>query len=90
MRGRGLTDAEREDISRGVAAELSGRDIAVGLGQHYSVVNREIARCGGRAGYRAQAAVELAWVRARRPKPHRLEADRALHDEVAVGLGKAW
>jgi len=85
MRGTGLTAQEREEISRGVAAGVSGRLIARGLGRHYSVVNREVARCGGRPGYRAGAAQTLAQVRARRPKPRRLEADRRLHDAVALG-----
>ncbi len=90
MRGLGLTEVEREEISRGVAADDSGRLIAARLGRHYSVVNREIARCGGRPGYRAASAGELAWSRARRPKLARLEADRRLHDAVAAGLKLAW
>jgi IS30 family transposase len=90
MRGRGLTDEEREEISRGIAAEESGREIALRLGRHYSVINREVARCGGRAGYRSAAAAVLREVRARRPKPHRLAADRRLHDAVAAGLAVSW
>jgi len=90
MRGRGLTDEEREEISRGIAAELSGRQIAAGLGRHYSVVNREVARCGGRQAYRAAPAAQLREVRARRPKPQRLAADRVLHDAVAAGLAAGW
>jgi len=90
MRGRGLTDVEREEISRGIAAEESGRDIASRLGRHYSVINREVARCGGREGYRSAAAAGLGAERARRPKPHRLAADRRLHDAVAAGLAASW
>jgi len=81
---------EREEISRGIAAEESGRDIASRLGRHYSVINREVARCGGREGYRSAAAAGLAAERARRPKPHRLAADRRLHDAVAAGLAASW
>jgi len=90
MRGTGLTAEEREEISRGVAAGESGRVIARGLGRHYSVVNREVARCGGRPGYRAGAAQTLARARARRPKPRKLVTDRRLHDAVAAGLAVAW
>ncbi len=90
MRGRGLTDVEREEISRGIAAGESGRDVASRLGRHYSVINREVARCGGREGYRSAAAAGLAAERARRPKPHRLAVDPRLHDAVAAGLTEAW
>jgi len=90
MRGRGLTDVEREEISRGIAAGGSGRDVALRLGRHYSVINREVARCGGREGYRSAAAAGLGAERARRPKPHRLAADRRLHDAVAAGLAASW
>jgi IS30 family transposase len=48
---------EREEISRGVAGDLSDRVIAVGLGRNQSVVSREIARNGGRHLYRAAAAM---------------------------------
>jgi len=41
-----LSLADREEISRGVSAGLSGRVIAGRIGRHYSVVNREIARSG--------------------------------------------
>ncbi len=90
MRGRGLTDEEREEISRGIAAGESGRDVAARLGRHYSVVNREVARCGGREGYRSAAAAVLRVARARRPKIQRLAAEPRLHDAVAAGLTEAW
>jgi len=90
MRGRGLSDEEREEISRGIAAEESGRGIALRLGRHYSVINREVARCGGRAGYRSAQAVVLRVERARRPKTPRLVAYRRWHDAVAEGLALAW
>jgi len=90
MRGRGLTSLEREEISRGVAAGDSGWVIAVSMGRHYSVVNREVARCGGRQGYRAERAQLLCEQRAALPKVSRLVADRRLHDVVAAGLVLAW
>jgi len=46
-----LTLAEREEISRGIAANISIRRIAVMLGRPASTVSREIARHGGRNRY---------------------------------------
>ncbi len=45
---------EREEISRGVAAGDSLRMIAGRLGRAASTISRELARNGGRSGYRAQ------------------------------------
>jgi transposase, IS30 family len=56
-----LSLAEREEISRGLAAGLSLRAIAVGLGRAPSTVSREVAAHGGRRGYRAARADQLAW-----------------------------
>ena len=47
-----LGAGEREEISRGIAAGLSGRVIAGRLGRSPSTVAREIDRNGGRAAYR--------------------------------------
>ena len=63
-----LTLAEREVISRGLAIQLSMREIASQLGRSPSTVSREIQRNGGYASYRASAADEAAWQRALRPK----------------------
>jgi DNA-binding CsgD family transcriptional regulator len=52
---RCLSMAEREEISRGVAAGEPCRQIAVRLGRAPSTVSRELARNGGRHRYRAQA-----------------------------------
>ncbi|MCZ6662108.1 MAG: helix-turn-helix domain-containing protein, partial [Actinobacteria bacterium] len=43
---------EREEISRGVAAGVSLRMVAVRLGRAPSTVSRELARNGGRHRYR--------------------------------------
>src|SRR5277367_5840302 len=48
-----LTLVEREEISRGIAAGLSGRTIAERIDRPSSTVSREIARNGGRGAYRA-------------------------------------
>jgi IS30 family transposase len=45
-----LTEADREEISRGIAEELDGEVIAVRLGRCPSIISREIARHGGRVG----------------------------------------
>ena len=60
--------------------------IAAGLARDPSVVSREIARNGGRGGYRVDAAQERFEVLRSRPKVRKLEADRRLHDEVNAGL----
>ncbi len=67
-----LTLAEREEISRGVIAGHSARSIAVSLGRSRSTVSREINRNGGRRGYRANKADQVAWDRTHRPKTCKL------------------
>lgn len=67
-----LTLAEREVISRGLAIQLSMREIASQLGRSPSTVSREIERNGGYASYRASAADQAAWQRALRPKTCKL------------------
>ncbi len=57
---RALTLAERDEISRGIAAKDSIRSIAVRLGRAPSTVSREISRNGGYDSYRAAAADEAA------------------------------
>jgi IS30 family transposase len=54
------------------------------------VVNREIARNGGRCAYRASDAGRRAVVCLRRPKPRRVEADPRLLGEVNKGLTLKW
>ena len=78
--GRRLSLAEREEISRGVAAWDSGRRIARGLGRAPSTVSREIAGNGGRRHYRARRAEAAARRRARRPKVPKLAQREDLDD----------
>ena len=73
-----LTLAEREEISRGIARRDSNRQIAGLLGRSHTTIGREIDRCGGRRRYRAHFADEEAWLRARRPKPGKLERSAKL------------
>ena len=82
--------AERDEILRGICENKSSREIAAGLGRSPSTVSREIARNGGRGGYRVHAAQERAVVQARRPKVCKLVRNRRLHDAVAAGLAADW
>jgi IS30 family transposase len=82
--------AEREEISRGLAANRSIRQIAATLGRAPSTVSREISRHGGRDRYRASEADARAWEWARRPKPCRLEGRQRLRWEVARKLKLDW
>src|SRR5215210_7075617 len=50
---RVLNLSEREEISRGVAAGCTFRAIARRLNRAVSTVSQEVARHGGRTGYRA-------------------------------------
>jgi IS30 family transposase len=54
---RRLSFAEREEISRAIAAGSSMRHIARCLGRAPSTVSREVAANGGRLGYRASVAI---------------------------------
>ncbi|MEJ2374083.1 MAG: helix-turn-helix domain-containing protein [Pseudolabrys sp.] len=77
---------EREEISGGIAAGRSIRQIAQGLGPAPSTVSREIRRNGGSQAYRANRADRRAWERALRPKPCRLALHRELRWRVAQKL----
>ena len=82
--------AERERISRGLAAGESFRAIGRELGRAASTVSREVGGCGGRRGYRALAAHRRAIRLAARPKPGKLSASPRLRAEVEAGLGRRW
>ena len=85
-----LTAAEREEVSRGLAAGLSYRRIAEGLRRSHTTVSREVARTGGPPHYRAGAAEAAAWRRAKRPKPAVLAARPALRAAVEAKLRLRW
>ena len=63
-----LNLSEREEISRGIVADLSIRSIANHLNRSPSTISREIKRNGGYDNYRATQADLSAWDRAQRPK----------------------
>ena len=85
-----LTLSEREVISRGLAMRLSRRAIAAELGRCASTVSREIQRNGGYASYRASAAEEAAWRRARRPKLCKLAGQPHVVRVIAEKLQRQW
>ena len=85
-----LSAVEREQISRGIVAGLSGRVIARQLGRAPSTVCREIRAGGGRGAYRAVGAERACQARARRPKPRKLAANPRLLAEVERGLERCW
>jgi len=85
-----LTPVEREEISRGLARQLSLRAIATQLGRSPSTISRELHRNGGATGYRAVKADQAAWDRARRPKRCKLACNRSLSRTIATKLRLLW
>jgi IS30 family transposase len=85
-----LSLAEREEISRGLAAGRSVRGIASGLGRAPSTVCREVAANGGAGRYRACAADRRALRLAHRPKPARLARCPRLRKVVESKLELRW
>ncbi|MEU1205113.1 helix-turn-helix domain-containing protein [Nocardia sp. NPDC005825] len=85
-----LSLAEREEISRGLAAGDSLRAIARCLGRAPSTISREVSGHGGRFAYRALPADRAAWARVVRPKPTKLSQDPKLAQIVAEKLTARW
>ncbi len=85
-----LSLTEREEISRGLAAGEPLCAIADRLGRAPSTISRELARNGGRVGYRAHRADHLAWQRARRPQASKLATNETLRVEVEDKLVLRW
>jgi len=85
-----LTLCDREEISRGLAGDLSLRFIATQLGRSPSTISREVKRNGGYGSYRAAQADQSAWDRACRPKRCKLAGNRQLSRIVAVKLKRNW
>lgn len=85
-----LTLDEREEISRGIVAGVSIRQIAKSLDRAPSTISREISRNGGLVKYRANKADTKAWENAARPKICKLLSHRALRLTVARKLKRNW
>lgn len=87
---RMLTLAEREEISRCLAAGQTIRFIARLLGRAPSTISREVSRNGGCESYRASQADQAAWDRALRPKRCKLIDNPTLARMVAGKLQLQW
>jgi transposase, IS30 family len=85
-----LSLAEREEISRGLAAGDSIRAIADALGRSPSTVCREVNANGGRKKYRALVADRAASRRALRPRRAKLAQCRRLRGVVERKLEAKW
>ena len=89
-RQQSLTLEEREEISRGLVANLSIRAIAIQLNRSPSTISREIDRNGGDRRYRAAQAEQNALNRALRPKICKLVLNRPLSKLVESKLKMDW
>jgi len=85
-----LSLSEREEISRGVASDLSLRAIAKQLARAPSTISREVKRHGGRDHYRASDAEQLTWDRAHRPKRCKLADSAFLRRVISAKLRRGW
>jgi IS30 family transposase len=85
-----LHGSEREEISRGLRAGESVRQIADRLGRAPSTISREVRRNGGRVEYRGHRAQAAARIRERRPRPTRLARRPRLRAEVERMLRLHW
>ena len=87
---RALTLADREEISRGLAAGLSFHAIAQIIGKSPSTVSREVARNNGRNKYRALQAHKRAARARMRPQKLCLEKNPVLRNYVVARLKLGW
>lgn len=89
---RRLSDHEREEISRGLAAKVSQASMARRLGRSPGTIAREIGRNHGKSGYRAFSAGRRARTAAssRHSGTHRLAHDHRLRTYVLTGLRHRW
>jgi IS30 family transposase len=82
--------AEREEISRGVAAGESCRKLAARLGRAPSTVSREPGPKRRPASLSGQAADAAAFGRAQRPKAAKLVLEPRLRAVVEAKLALRW
>jgi len=87
---RALTLSDREEITRGLAAGWSYKQIAAVVGRDPSVVCREVFRGGGRGFYRAVRSDKAAAKARQRPKLHKLDHEGRLRDEVLRMLSQEY
>lgn len=89
---RRLTAAEREEISRGLAAGEAQAHMALRLGRNTATISREICRNSGVSGYRAFSAGRRAMhaSSSRRYNKRRLFQEPQLQEYVLAGLKERW
>jgi IS30 family transposase len=85
-----LSQVEREEISRWLAAGKTIRFIAAKLERSPSTISREVKRNGGRTRYRAGEADKRAWACASRPQICVLARQSRLRRCVARKLERNW
>lgn len=85
-----LTLGEREEISRGLAAGASYRQISRQIGKAASTISREVVQNKGRNHYRAIDADDRAWRDARRPQRPKPAKNPVLRGYVAARLREDW
>jgi IS30 family transposase len=85
-----LSEAEREEISRGLRAGESCRRIAARLARAPSTVSREVGLNGGRQRYRAWRAEAGAAHRGRRPRLAKLARNARLRHTIERLLEAHW
>ena len=85
-----LTLIDREEISRGLRAQMSLRSIARNLKRPASTINREVRRNGGTEEYRAAPSDAAAWGRSHRPKSCKLAGNAYLCRAISAKLIRKW
>jgi len=87
-----LTDDEREEISRGLAAGDTMTSIALRMDRSVSAVSRDVESNGGRTAYRAQCAAKRARRNAssRHRGQRRLDGHPELREYVFRHLKERW
>lgn len=89
---RRFSNAEREELSRGLARGESLRDTAGRLGRHVSTLAREVTRNQGKTGYRAFSAGKRAEeaAKGRRTGSRKLSSCTTLRRYVLEKLVRRW
>jgi transposase, IS30 family len=90
MPGARLSLEERSFIQAGRRDGLSFGAIGRELDRPHSMISREVRRNCGLRGYHAHTAQHRSELRARRPKPFRLERHRWLAGQVERRLRRGW
>jgi transposase, IS30 family len=89
--GRYLSQDDRIAIADGLARGEPVKAIAARIGKSYQSVYREIARNRKPDGrYQPWFAHNQAYLRRRRPKPHKFKTDLELRRVVAAKLARRW